>query len=215
MEANVGDRIVIKGHHVGDPDRDAEILEVHGPAGTPPYIVRWTDDGHEGLFFPGPDATVQQFAAGKPALAPSSDTSDKEGRELSLDDCLDYLDAHHVGRIAILTDTGPVIVPVNYRLVRASGLNWIAFRTRLGGLLDRTSAHVAFEIDHIDDSTKSGWSVLVRGTLQEVDPDAADFRGRFDSEPWVVDRNSWMIVQPYRIEGRHLQTRPSPADDPA
>ena len=39
MRANVGDRIVIKGHHVGEPDRDAEILEVHGEGGVPPYVA--------------------------------------------------------------------------------------------------------------------------------------------------------------------------------
>ena len=54
MQANVGDRLVIKGHHVGEPDRDAEILEVRGDDGGPPFFVRWADDGHEGLFFPGP-----------------------------------------------------------------------------------------------------------------------------------------------------------------
>jgi len=59
MRAAVGDRLVIKGHHVGEPDRDAEILEVRGPDGAPPYLVRWSDDGHEGLFFPGSDATVE------------------------------------------------------------------------------------------------------------------------------------------------------------
>ena len=209
MQAAVGDRVVIKGHHVGEPDRDAEILEVHGTGGTPPYVVRWSDDGHEGLFFPGPDAVVQHFASGKPALVPSSDKADKEGRELSLADCLDFLEGHEVGRIAIFTDSGPVIVPVNYRLVRTTNLNWIAFRTRLGGILDRTSVHVAFEIDHIDDGKRTGWSVLVRGILQHVDPDAADFRGRFDSEPWIVDRESWMIIQPTQIEGRRLEPHPT------
>jgi len=59
MEASVGDRMVVKAHHVGEPDRDAEILEVHGEDGGPPYLVRWDDDGHEGLFFPGSDATVE------------------------------------------------------------------------------------------------------------------------------------------------------------
>ena len=205
MQAKVGDRLVVKGHHVGEPDRDAEILEVHGQQGAPPYVVRWSDDGHEGLFFPGPDATLQHFASGKSALVPSSEKADKEGRELALGDCLDLLDAHQVGRIAILTDSGPVIVPVNYRLVRTSDVNWIAFRTRLGGILDRTSLHVAFEIDHIDDAHRNGWSVLVRGTLQHVDPDTADFRGRFNSEPWIVERDAWMIIQPYRIEGRRLE----------
>jgi hypothetical protein len=60
MEAKVGDRIIIKGHHLGDPDRDCEVLEVHGQEGAAPYLVRW-DDGHEGLFYPGSDAHVQHF----------------------------------------------------------------------------------------------------------------------------------------------------------
>jgi iron-sulfur cluster repair protein YtfE (RIC family) len=63
MWARVGDRLIVKGHSVGDPDRDAEILEVRGPDGGAPYVVRWADTGHETLFFPGPDATVQHFGA--------------------------------------------------------------------------------------------------------------------------------------------------------
>jgi hypothetical protein len=58
MRATVGDRLVIKGHHVGEHDRDGEIMEVRGEDGGPPYLVRWSDDGHEGLVFPGPDASV-------------------------------------------------------------------------------------------------------------------------------------------------------------
>ncbi|MGD9793267.1 MAG: DUF1918 domain-containing protein [Acidimicrobiia bacterium] len=61
MKAAVGDRLVVKGHHVGEPDRDALVLEVHGPDGGPPYVVRWSDTGHETLFFPGSDAAVQHF----------------------------------------------------------------------------------------------------------------------------------------------------------
>lgn len=58
MYAAKGDRLVVHGAHVGDHDRDAEILEVRGSDGGPPYLVRWSDDGHESLVFPGPDATV-------------------------------------------------------------------------------------------------------------------------------------------------------------
>ena len=61
MKASIGDRLVIKGHHVGEPDRDAEILEVHGDGGSPPYLVRWDEDGHEGLFFPGSDAVIEHL----------------------------------------------------------------------------------------------------------------------------------------------------------
>ena len=59
MFAKAGDRLVIHGHHVGEPDREAEVLEVRHEDGTPPYVVRWSDNGHEGLVFPGPDASVQ------------------------------------------------------------------------------------------------------------------------------------------------------------
>jgi hypothetical protein len=61
MEASVGDRLIIRGHHVGEHDRDAEILEVRGEAGGPPYLVRWADDGHVGLILPGPDAVVHHL----------------------------------------------------------------------------------------------------------------------------------------------------------
>lgn len=63
MRAAVGDRIVIRGHHVGEPARDGEVLEVRGADGGPPYLVKWSDTGHESLFFPGSDATVQHFGA--------------------------------------------------------------------------------------------------------------------------------------------------------
>jgi hypothetical protein len=63
MFAKVGDRLVIHSTHVDGPVRDGEILEVHGSDGAPPYVVRWSDNGHESLVFPGPDATVQHTDA--------------------------------------------------------------------------------------------------------------------------------------------------------
>ena len=57
MHAQVGDRIVVKGHHVGEPDRDALVLGVQGVDGAPPYRVKWSD-GREGVYFPGSDAYV-------------------------------------------------------------------------------------------------------------------------------------------------------------
>jgi len=60
MHASVGDRIVIRGHHTGEPNRDCEVLAT-GADGGPPYTVRWGDTGHEALFFPGNDAHVQHF----------------------------------------------------------------------------------------------------------------------------------------------------------
>jgi len=61
LRAAAGDRLVIRRHHLGEPDRDGEILETLGDDGTPPFRVRWSDDGHESVLFPGSDATVEHF----------------------------------------------------------------------------------------------------------------------------------------------------------
>ena len=61
MRAHRGERIVIRGHHGGEPDRDCEVLEARGINDGPPFMVRWGDSGHESLFFPGTDASVQAY----------------------------------------------------------------------------------------------------------------------------------------------------------
>lgn len=61
MFAAVGDRLVVHSKHLGGPVRDAEILEVRHTDGSPPYLVRWSDTGQEGLVYPGSDAEVQHF----------------------------------------------------------------------------------------------------------------------------------------------------------
>jgi CBS domain-containing protein len=60
LTAEAGDRLVISGHHLGEPERDAEILEARGPGGGPPFLVRW-EDGRESLLYPGSDASVQRL----------------------------------------------------------------------------------------------------------------------------------------------------------
>lgn len=122
------------------------------------------------------------------------------------EECLQLLRESAVGRIAVVVNECPVVLPVNYRLVETSGLAWIAIRTRPGNVIEQASMNVAFEIDEIDAAHHQGWSVLVRGTLHHVDPDAADFRERFDSAPWLAaDRDAWLVIQPFAIEGRRLR----------
>ncbi len=61
MKASVGDRLVISSNRVDVPPRDGRIVEVHSPDGGPPYLVEWSDDGHQGLVFPGPDAHIEHI----------------------------------------------------------------------------------------------------------------------------------------------------------
>ena len=128
--------------------------------------------------------------------------------ELDYEECRELLRSTVVGRIAMVVNDYPIILPVNYRMVETSAPVWLAVRTRPGNVLDEGSVPCAFEIDGIDLGGQEGWSVLVRGTLHRVDPDAAGFRDRFDPEPWVTEeRDRWLVIEPYFITGRKL-TRP-------
>ncbi|HET9647075.1 MAG TPA: dsRBD fold-containing protein [Microlunatus sp.] len=76
MRAAVGDHMVVASARLDGPVRDGEILKT-GPDGEGPYLVRWSDDGRETLFFPGVDAHVQHEVADpaeaeKPSVAPGS-----------------------------------------------------------------------------------------------------------------------------------------------
>lgn len=70
--ARPGDRLLIRGHRLGEPSRDAEILEVLGADGSPPFRVRWSDTGREAVYFPGPDAAVEHFARRERRPRPSA-----------------------------------------------------------------------------------------------------------------------------------------------
>ena len=125
---------------------------------------------------------------------------------LSDEECLRRLRENRVGRIGTVIEDGPIVVPVNYRLVEACGLTFLALRTRPGNVVARGGMMVALEIDEVDPGHREGWSVLVRGTLHRIDPEAADFRTQYDSEPWLVaERDAWLIIQPYAITGRRLR----------
>lgn len=65
MQAELHDKLTVKGRHQGDGDRHGEIIEIHGDNGTPPYLVRWSD-GAQTLFFPSAD-TVVEHRHGAPA----------------------------------------------------------------------------------------------------------------------------------------------------
>jgi hypothetical protein len=63
MKAHVGDRLVLESTHLRDPRRIGVITALRHPDGAPPYLVRWLDNDHEALVFPGPDARVEPPAA--------------------------------------------------------------------------------------------------------------------------------------------------------
>jgi hypothetical protein len=66
--AQPGDMVVIRGHAIDRKERRGVIVEVRGPGGGPPFVVRWLDDPHgephDVLFFPGSDADIEHPSEG-------------------------------------------------------------------------------------------------------------------------------------------------------
>jgi CBS domain-containing protein len=63
LHAEVGDVLVVMPKHVGDRERRATVVQVHGSGGTAPFTVRWSDDPHDEphltMFFPSSDTYVE------------------------------------------------------------------------------------------------------------------------------------------------------------
>jgi hypothetical protein len=55
MEAKPGDRIAVETEHVGEPEREGEVLEIIEGSTSITYRVRWRD-GSETLFTPAAGA---------------------------------------------------------------------------------------------------------------------------------------------------------------
>ncbi|MGA5897342.1 helix-turn-helix domain-containing protein [Streptomyces venetus] len=125
--------------------------------------------------------------------------------ELTEAECRSLLATHGVGRLAVITDSGPVVVPVNYTVVEGA----IVFRTDSGSTpAEAAGRQVAFEVDRIDEAFSEGWSVLARGPARAVtDPEEST---RLDMEaystPWVGGRRElWLSIEPVAVTGRRIR----------
>jgi nitroimidazol reductase NimA-like FMN-containing flavoprotein (pyridoxamine 5'-phosphate oxidase superfamily) len=125
---------------------------------------------------------------------------------LSPETCIDLLRMHSIGRISVIADGFPIVLPVNYRLVEGRNGPRILIRTRPGNVIDQAPVNAGFEIDSIDPSHSVGWSVLVRGELSHVDDATAErIREQFDPLPWLTGRDSWLVIKPVEVTGRRLR----------
>ena len=129
---------------------------------------------------------------------------------LSEAQCWELISAGGIGRIGYSGRFGPMIQPVNYKVLD----NAVVFRTAehssMGEDLRTGIAHaeykVAFEIDHYDLDAETGWSVLIQGDAHHVDSE--DERAsvlRAGVEAWVAgERNLFLRIVPTRITGRRV-----------
>jgi uncharacterized protein len=140
-------------------------------------------------------------------------TSPKPGSqrfvELFPDECLRRLAASQIGRLAVVVDHYPQVFCVNYRFDEGV----IVFRCgEETNVHAADHQHVGFEVDAIDYATRTGWTVLVQGTADDItdrheDP-SADHARRLDVEPWTPGAHPRIIrIIPAEITGRELTAR--------
>jgi nitroimidazol reductase NimA-like FMN-containing flavoprotein (pyridoxamine 5'-phosphate oxidase superfamily) len=131
--------------------------------------------------------------------------------ELAEDECRRLLAGRHLGRLAIPDFGGPMIFPVNYIYDGDA----VVFRTDPGSKLDAAAERelVAFEVDAVEEATRTGWSVVVRGTLAEVtDPDHLARLRALPLYPWAPGpKTRYVRVRPTSMTGRRIRI---PADLP-
>lgn len=126
---------------------------------------------------------------------------------LSRDECLRLLAATRFGRLAVaLSEGAPVIRPVNYTFDEPS--QSIVFRTSAGSKLHAVleAAEAAFEIDGIDDGSRTGWSVIVRGVAEEVtNPSDIRHLDALGLEPWAPgNKRRWVRIRAWTVSGRRI-----------
>jgi nitroimidazol reductase NimA-like FMN-containing flavoprotein (pyridoxamine 5'-phosphate oxidase superfamily) len=128
--------------------------------------------------------------------------------DLTAEVCMTLLGRESVGRLAFVDSEGPVAVPVNFGLAGERILFRLEHDSHLRASVD---APVAFEVDHTDPDTGSGWSVLVRGDAAEVDLDHVPELLKLMAgppRPWAEGvHNVWVSITPRKVTGRRLTTR--------
>ena len=128
-------------------------------------------------------------------------------RELTSEQCWTLLAAQEVGRLGVTAERYPMIFPVNY----AVDHEVIIVRTGPGTKLTAAShANVAFEVDHLDAVTRTGWSVLVLGLAEEVtDQHRQEVLERTLAagvRAWAPgERDHYLRIIPHRVSGRWIE----------
>ncbi|MGW1159747.1 helix-turn-helix domain-containing protein [Streptomyces sp. NPDC002519] len=152
------------------------------------------------------ETTVRELNGGDVGLPPALGQAARHPKFTELDprECWDLLSTHGVGRLAVPTASGPVIVPVNYSVVEGA----VVFRTHLHAAPARArGSQVAFEVDRVDGALSEGWSVLVRGPADAVtDPDSVRrLQEGAHSKPWAGGRRElWIRIEPLSVTGRRI-----------
>jgi hypothetical protein len=123
---------------------------------------------------------------------------------LDMDACWALLRANEVGRLAVAISNHPDVFPINYVVDHET----IVFRTAEGTKLAAAvlGTAVAFEIDGYDATSGEAWSVVVKGSAEEIEVAYGLFDAyAFPLFPWnATPKHRFVRVTPVETTGRRF-----------
>ena len=132
----------------------------------------------------------------------------KDGTFQTIDaaECMTLLASTAVGRVAFDSGDGIAVYPVNHVVHDGQ----VYFRTSPYAAIVSALLHTgraSFEVDEVDEFLRSGWSVLVQGTAELVDPHEAlvSLPSTEHPEPWAAGTRTVTVkITPHQISGRRV-----------
>ena len=126
--------------------------------------------------------------------------------ELSSSECQELLESTRIGRLVYADERGPIAVPVNYGMEGSNIVMRVGGGAKVAAMAQQT---LAFEIDSIANEEHAGWSVIVRGSGQELDledvPEILHHMEGHFPRPWAAGlHNIWLRITPDTVTGRRL-----------
>ncbi|MFE9101069.1 pyridoxamine 5'-phosphate oxidase family protein [Actinomadura geliboluensis] len=140
---------------------------------------------------------------------------DKSGLQpLDQDECRALLAHAVIGRIVFTHRALPAVQPVNYTLSHGDIVIKVSRSSRLATAAADTV--VAFEIDHHDTDTRTGWSVVAVGHARRVtDPREVATLEALPLRTWAPrERETFIRIHPELITGRRINSAAEAASTP-
>lgn len=133
---------------------------------------------------------------------------------MDVEECWKRLHETDVGRLGVTIRGHPFIFPVNYTVFNEG----VAFGTddglKLDGVLHGPS--VVFEVDHVDITEETAWSVAVAGPASLItNPDQIAALDEGPAKVWDPGpRPFWVHILAEDISGRRVASKRSPETSP-
>jgi nitroimidazol reductase NimA-like FMN-containing flavoprotein (pyridoxamine 5'-phosphate oxidase superfamily) len=128
-------------------------------------------------------------------------------RVLDRTECESALATQRVGRVGLPVLDHPLVLPVVFTIIDGD----VVFRTAPGEKLIAAALQrvVAFEVDDYDVESRTGWSVNVIGTIEEIVDPALLARVRdLDLPCWAgEERDRCVRIRPRTVTGRAIDAR--------